>query len=247
MKSDLKDNKTHAFAPLEGGTVVDHVLNQIRNAISVGKFKSGDRLPSEFELMDELNVSRNSLREAMKILSALGIVEIRRGDGTYICDKVRPSVVDSVAYSVMLESSNSEELVEFRSVLEMDVLRLAIQKATPEDIKNIQAINRQMCAFIDDGDIEQAGKCDYKFHQYLVKCSHNRFLERMFLGVYTIFEKSIANNLKLFSQLADVGSHHQGMIDCIINKDINHVGEVVETSLSGWRHDAKKKVTTDYP
>ena len=116
--------------PANNGTVVENVLHQIRNAISSGRFRSGDRLPSEFELMEELNVSRNSLREAMKILSAIGIVEIRRGDGTYICKEIKPSFIDSVAYSVLLESSSAEELIEFRQTLDEDVLHLAVRKAT---------------------------------------------------------------------------------------------------------------------
>lgn len=147
--------------PASNSTVVENVLQQIRNAISSGRFRSGDRLPSEFELMKELNVSRNSLREAMKILSAIGVVEIRRGDGTYVCNEVKPSFIDTISYSVLLESSSAEELIEFRQTLDEDVLHMAVRRATDEDIRQLQEYINQMRAKFNDGEIGAAAKYDY--------------------------------------------------------------------------------------
>ena len=68
------------FTAWSGETVVEYILRQMQDAFIKGVFKAGDKLPSEFDLMKQFNVSRNSLREAMKILSAHGIVNIKRGD-----------------------------------------------------------------------------------------------------------------------------------------------------------------------
>ena len=81
MPSDRK-KPANALSPIDNSSIVDKIIDRIVKAISTGQFKVGEKLPSEFELMEELNVGRNSLREAMKILSALGVVAIRRGDGT---------------------------------------------------------------------------------------------------------------------------------------------------------------------
>ena len=233
---------TQRMQPVNTGTVVDSVLHQIRNAISSGRFRSGDRLPSEFELMKELNVSRNSLREAMKILSAMGVVEIRRGDGTYICKEVKPSIVDSIVYSVLLEDSSEEELIEFRQTLDEDVLHLAIRKATSEDVKNLQAYVDQMRKSFSRGELGEAAKLDYQFHQYMAKCTRNRFLERMVHGVYDLFERSIENNILTEEGFASADKHHQEMVDCIITKDEHRVEEVIAQSLSSWRKDVKAKI-----
>src|SRR5659263_89975 len=122
------NNKFGAIKPIDGESVVQKVINRITYAINEGHFKVGDKIPSEFELMEELHVSRNSLREAMKILSALGIVEIKRGDGTYICSQIKPSMFDSLIYDLILVCSTSEEIVELRQTLDEAVLRLAIAK-----------------------------------------------------------------------------------------------------------------------
>lgn len=229
--------------PANNGTVVDNVLHQIRNAISSGRFRSGDRLPSEFELMEELNVSRNSLREAMKILSAIGIVEIRRGDGTYICNEVKPSFIDSVAYSVLLESSSAEELIEFRQTLDEDVLHLAVRKASQEDVHRLQEYINQMRAKFTNGEIGAAARLDYEFHQYLAQCTRNHFLERMVLGVYDLFERSIEKNIRTEKLFALADLHHQEMVDCIVQRDESKVDEVIARSLSSWRKDIKSKIS----
>lgn len=229
--------------PANNGTVVENVLYQIRNAIASGRFRSGDRLPSEFELMKELNVGRNSLREAMKILSAIGIVEIRRGDGTYICSEVKPSFIDTVAYSVLLESSSAEELIEFRQTLDEDVLRMAVRKATDEDIQQLQDYINQMRTKFDDGEIGAAARFDYLFHQYLARCTRNRLMERMVLGVYNLFERSIEKNIRTEELFASADQHHQAMVDCIKQRDESKVGAVIAQSLSSWRKDVKAKIS----
>lgn len=235
-------DSVQAMQPASNGTVVENVLHQIRNAISSGRFRSGDRLPSEFELMKELNVSRNSLREAMKILSAIGIVEIRRGDGTYICTEIKPSMIDSVAYSVLLESSSAEELIEFRQTLDEDVLHMAVRKSTEEDIQQLQEYINQMRIKFANDEIGAAAKLDYKFHQYLAKCTRNRFLERMVLGVYDLFERSIEKNIRTEELFASADKHHQEMVNCIVQRDESRVEEVVSNSLSTWKKDVKRKI-----
>ncbi len=228
--------------PVSSSSVVDNVLREIRNAISAGRFHSGDRLPSEFELMKELNVSRNSLREAMKILATMGIVEIRRGDGTYICTEIKPNFIDSVAYSVLLENSSAEELIEFRQTLDEDVLYLAIQKSTQEDIQTLQEYINRMRQRFNDGEISAAARLDYQFHQYLAHCTRNRFLERMVLGVYDLFERSIEQNIRTEEGFASADQHHQEMVNCIIQRDKSQVEDVIARSLSSWRKDVKAKV-----
>lgn len=236
-------NMTSAqMQPASNRTVVENVLQQIRNAISVGRFKSGDRLPSEFELMEELGVSRNSLREAMKILSAIGIVEIRRGDGTYICTEIKPSFIDSVAYSILLGNSSAEELIEFRQTLDEDVLALAVRKCTDDDIAQLQEYINQMRIRFKNGEIGAAATLDYQFHLYLAKCTHNRFLERMMLGVYNLFEHSIEKNIRTEELFASADQHHQEMVNCLLERDEQRVHEVIERSLSSWRKDVKAKI-----
>jgi len=228
--------------PIESDTVVERVIAQITNMISLGRFKMGQKLPSEFELMDELHVSRNSLREAMKILSALGIVEIKRGDGTYICQRVKPSMFDSVIYSLIMESSTEEEIIELRQTLDEAVLSHAIRKCTQNDIDHLQEMIEQMRAFFAEGSISRAAKLDYQFHMYLTQCSRNSFLSRIVTGVYRLFEGSIEKNIRTEELFAMADEHHQEIVDCLIARDESQIRRVVTNSLSSWRQNVRQKI-----
>jgi GntR family transcriptional repressor for pyruvate dehydrogenase complex len=227
--------------PVGNDTVVEKVIQQLTTAISKGRFKLGEKLPSEFELMDELHVSRNSLREAMKMLATMGIVDIRRGDGTYICSQVKPNFIDSVIYSMMLESSSDEEIVELRQTLDEAVLKMAISKRTPQDIAKLQSYITQMRNYFKNGEISQAARLDYEFHLYLTECCKNPFLARIVKGVYQLFERSIEKNIRTEELFAKADEHHQNILNCLIDRDYGRVNEVVINSLSSWKENVKKR------
>src|SRR5690554_2813919 len=90
---------------IDNKTVVEKIVEQITEAIISKQLKPGDKIPTELELIERFGVGRNSVREAIKMLSAQGVLEIRRGDGTYIAKEIYPSVIDSLVYSLILEQS----------------------------------------------------------------------------------------------------------------------------------------------
>lgn len=234
-----------AYKPMdqiESGNVVDKIIAELTGAFASGRFSAGEKLPNEFELTKELGVSRNSLREAIKILSALGVVEIRRGEGTYICSEPKPSIFDSFAYSILLERSNSEEIVELRQILDEDVLVMAVQKCTQEQIEWLKANIAEMEQHFETGDLSKAAQTDYDFHIYLAECIQNRFLVRIVKGVYAFFKSSIEKNIRTEELFADAVSHHQEIVECLEKRDPAMVHEVVQHSLSSWRKDIQDKI-----
>ncbi len=226
--------------PVPGCSVVDKIIYQIRDAIAQGRFSMGDKLPTEFELMEELHVSRNSLREAIKILATMGIVEIRRGDGTYICSEIRPNIMDFMVYSILLEDSNPEEIIELRQTLDEDVLSLAILRGTQEDIDKLEGYIAEMRMFFGQGDLKKAARSDYQFHICLAQSCHNKFLSRIVLGVYGLFEGSIENNIRTEEQFALADRHHQDIVECLKERDASRITQVIANSLSSWRSNVAK-------
>lgn len=103
---------------------VDYVVNSIKDLLLTKKVLPGDRLPPEMELSRMLSVSRGSVREAMKILSALGIVEVKRGDGTYVSNRGGEVLFDPLLFSLIVSQPSFDELKELRLILEMNVIRL---------------------------------------------------------------------------------------------------------------------------
>ena len=90
--------------PIGQKSIVEQIIDSMMDAIVGGVYRPGTKLPSEFELMEQMQVGRNSLREAMKVLSAMGIVEIKRGDGTYISTQMNASACDRVIYSMVYDA-----------------------------------------------------------------------------------------------------------------------------------------------
>lgn len=216
-------------------TIVDQIINTLTESIIRGDYKSGSKLPSEFELMEELQVSRNSLREAMKILATMGIVEIKRGDGTYICSQVNPTLFDRLVYSMIYDVSSSDELLELRQILDESTVQLAMSKITPEEVEKLQHSIDKMKDACKNQDVEQMQTCDLEFHMLLIDSCKNIFFIRILKSVYSIFEKSIVENVRKETVDSKAPLYHQRILDCIVNKDYNTVREVVAESLATWR------------
>ncbi|MFI3238375.1 MAG: FadR/GntR family transcriptional regulator [Lachnospiraceae bacterium] len=229
--------ENQSMTPIGEDSVVNKVIVSITQAIRQGRFKTGQKLPSEYELMEELKISRTSLREAMKIMSAMGILQIKRGDGTYINEEVNPMMFDSLIYSLILEKSSQDHIVELRQMLDEIIIRLAIDKCTSRDISKLEEFVILMRKAFKDGEISKAAALDYQFHLYLIECSRNPLLSRIVNGVYQLFETSIEKNIRTEALFAEADTHHQSILHCIKSRDYNHVHDVVMNSLQSWREN----------
>ncbi len=239
MKPD-NSAKTKSLSPLNSKSVVDLIVESIIAAVSSGKYPIGTKIPSEFELMEELKVSRNSLREAMKTLVSMGIVEIKRGDGTYVCSQMNPSALDTLIYGMIFDMSSSSDLIELREILDQAILRLAIQKATEADMESLQLNINQFRQCIRLKDIPAAVKLDYEFHLKLTSIGNNVFLTRIVRGVYQLFVDSIEHNIMVEQNFAFADEYHQEILNCIKDRAYDRVEKVIAVSLSSWKKNIGK-------
>ena len=231
---------TNSLKPVGGESVVDKTIRRIIEAISDGRYEVGQKLPNEYELISELQISRNSLREAMRVLSTLGIVEIRRGDGTYVCDQINPSVFDSIIYGLVFDTSSSSELAELRQALDETMIKLAMKKATEEDIKKLQHSIDNMEILFKSGNTAAASEEDYKFHIMVVDICRNKLFSRIIKGVYQFFRHSIHVNVTTEEEFAHATENHTDILNLIKNKDEEKVAEVVAGTLRSWGDKVKE-------
>jgi GntR family transcriptional repressor for pyruvate dehydrogenase complex len=227
------------LTPVGGQSVVEMTISSIIDAIADGTYKSGQKLPNEYELISELQISRNSLREAMRVLSTVGVVEIKRGDGTYVCNQVNPSIIDNLIYGMVFDASSTEELIELRQSLDEVVLKLAIEKAEDEDIEELQKLIDKMQTECKLGNLEEAAKADYDFHIKLVDISSNTFLTRIVKGVYRLFIRSIQENISTEEEFASAVLYHKQLLNLVINRDKEKISDVVAASLESWQYHIK--------
>ena len=116
-------------------SVVQRVLDQITQWIIAGKLAPGDQIPTEFELSQSLGVSRNSVREAIKILVYLGVLEIRRAEGTFVCSGASVRMFNPLLYQIILSAGSSQrDVMQIREMIETGVVELALHQGTEEDL-----------------------------------------------------------------------------------------------------------------
>jgi GntR family transcriptional regulator, transcriptional repressor for pyruvate dehydrogenase complex len=114
------------------------IVKQLRNMITVDQLKAGDKLPSERELSERLNVARSSVREALRALELLGLIETRRGEGTFINDFKENKLVQLLGTFVMQDEKSIKDVHETKYLIEMDCLRLLIRRGENELLEHLQ-------------------------------------------------------------------------------------------------------------
>jgi len=169
-------------------TLVEQVAQQMEALIESGHWAVGDKIPAEPELMAELNVSRNTLREAIRALIHAGLLKTRQGDGTYVCSS---SALGAVLQR-RIARSNALQTIEVRHALEREAACLAAERRNEEDITAMQAAFRSCEAAIEADDLEAYVQADIELHQAIVRASHNDILIELYTHILDFSEQSIA-------------------------------------------------------
>ena len=142
------------------------------------RYAPGSKLPNENELSGELNVSRTTLREAISFLVAQGVLEIRRGKGTFVTEDIPTAGLDLTSLSGLRSRGRARDLFEMRLIFEPATVALACQRATDEELKQIQKkAERVEEIAAEGGDWPLA---DQEFHWAIMRASHNEYMRRLY-------------------------------------------------------------------
>lgn len=230
------------FEPREKESSVNYVINSIKELLLAKKLLPGDRLPSEMDLSKMLSVSRGSIREAMKILSAFGVVQIKRGDGTYITKDFNEKVIfEPMLFSFILSEPAFEELQDLRLMLEEYIVGLVIKNQTPEVIKILSKTNMQ---FKKDRQAYYNNKLtsdmllysDLDFHYLLAKFAQNRLIERIYKLVLEFLKPYIKQSIdKPVKKFIDAMNPHEQILKAIEEKNVTKAKQAVDESIDFWR------------
>jgi GntR family transcriptional regulator, transcriptional repressor for pyruvate dehydrogenase complex len=219
-------------------STVDFIINNIKKLLLTKKLLPGDILPSEMELAERFNVSRGSVREAMKILSAFGIVEIKRGDGTYVAEALSKTLLDPFLFNLILSNADTREMVELRELIELQLIRLVIKNACEEDFKKIEEIHEKMKNMISENsqlNYETLIQYDLKFHEALGRASKNILVEKIYAFVMELFTPYIEKTYEADKSGKNAFVLHEDIINSLRLKDMNKAMEATEKSIAEWR------------
>jgi GntR family transcriptional repressor for pyruvate dehydrogenase complex len=161
------------LAPIERTTVSEEIVKRLVNLILDAALKPGDKLPSERELMAQLAVGRSSLREAIKTLRALGVVEVRGGAGTFVAEGNISALTQPLSWRLLMTEHTAREVIEARRCVEVELAGLAAERATPEDI---EAIGKKLEVMKVSSDEVEFLQSDLEFHLAVARAGNNRIL-----------------------------------------------------------------------
>ena len=154
------------------------------------KFAPGEKLPNELDLAQELGVSRATLREAIRALVTQGVLEVRRGRGTYVSRRVEE--IDDFGFSALEQVRGQlRDLFELRAILEPEMAALACRRASPEELADILAQGERVAAAIRAG--EDRTQADRDFHTAIVRAPHNEFMTRLLPIISQAVETAIVS------------------------------------------------------
>jgi GntR family transcriptional regulator, transcriptional repressor for pyruvate dehydrogenase complex len=162
-------------------SVTDDAITRIRHMILVGELAPGDRLPPEADLAANLGLSRTSLREAVRALTLLGVIEPRQGDGSYITGLGPELLLGALALAVDLQGEeHMPDLVAVRRILEPAATALAATRATSEELATIRSYIHPE---LTDEQVNAHVKMDYEFHHAIARASGNPLLAVLLDGL----------------------------------------------------------------
>lgn len=188
-------NLRAVFDPIDHGTVVDNVVNQIETMIVSGVLKEGRKLPAEREMAEMLQVSRPKLREALKRLEAGGLIVVRHGGGTFVGPLVGNAMSPALTELYARHTASAFfDYLEYRREQEGFAASLAAERATDIDCEIIAEILTEMDRAHEANDRKAAQEADINFHTAVVDSSHNTTLIHMMASIYDLTRKAIFYN-----------------------------------------------------
>jgi len=169
------------FKKINRSSLVQVVIDRLTDAMIKGELKPGDKIPTEMELAEQLGIARNTVREAVKILVYMGVLEIRRPDGTFVMNGFSDNLIDPMIYGIILNQKNENELQELRAMTEAGVLNNAISKCTDEEVavlKEKLALLKE-AIFAEDQNVDCVFERDNEFHAAITEMGKNVMISKI--------------------------------------------------------------------
>jgi DNA-binding FadR family transcriptional regulator len=204
-----------------GAKGYDRVLGFVREQLLSGQIKAGDRLLPERELAIRLGVSRPVIREVLRALAAIGVIEIRHGYGSVVR---RPDVAQLGDLFTMMLAQQAEvvdDVMEARIAIERQAIRLACSRATPADLAALRNALRRVEDTVEDP--QAGGEADFAFHAALIASAHSPTLASLHAVIAVLLQRSHLERRKRITHLSGIDAylieHHRDLLAAVVARD----------------------------
>jgi GntR family transcriptional repressor for pyruvate dehydrogenase complex len=246
------DDQAFELGPIKSTRIYEEIVRQVKQLIAEGRLKTGDRLPPERELAEKFVVSRTSVREALRALESLSLIEIRPGEGTFVREVSVDALVGPLALMMTSQREAIGELFEARRVLEPAIAALAASRATPDEVQEMERILESQAREVAAGRTGLAE--DAAFHTAVGAAAHNRAITRIVHAIMDLLTQSREESLntpgrptrshqdhrRILQAIAkrNPSAARQAMLDHLVAVEGLVLGTASERSERGRRSDA---------
>lgn len=208
------------FKPVKNKKVFEEILDQIKEMLINKDLQIGQKLPPEIKLSEQLGVSRASLREALRILDILGMIEAKTGEGTLLREARPDHLKKLITLIAVSESIDTDELYEARQIIEVEAAGLAALRRCEEDIVILE---NELITLEQTDNHDLSANSDYLFHQSIVKASKNKILQLMMGFTSDLLNEQIKNTRDYFGSskivMENFQNQHRKIFEAIKFKD----------------------------
>lgn len=207
------------FTPIATTRTTDQVVEQIRSAIGEGRFRHGERLPAERELAESFGVSRGVIREAIKILNGMGLIESRQGSGIFVQNDPVPVISQALTISLRREEQMIQHLFEIRIALETLAVKKATLHHTDADIARLRQFAPAPDATQPVPDLATAGLDDTNFHVTVANIAGNPYLQVLLQAIHSLVTTAFPVTEALREGMYSARVTHSSIVDAIVARD----------------------------
>ncbi|MDQ0221121.1 FadR/GntR family transcriptional regulator [Peribacillus cavernae] len=220
------------YRKVQSKSLSGHIADQIEGLIVSGQIKRGEKLPTERELCEKFEVSRTTIREAIKTLQDKGLIQVTQGRGTFATNDILEKNVENMGLIIKLYNVENSHLMEARSTLEVTIAGIAAERRTDTDIASLHNCLDEMEKNIDD--VELFLENDANFHIHLAEATQNI--------LYSIWIKPIATILLAEKELEKdrrkrVIESHRDLFHAVIQKDKTRAEEAMLLILNQYENE----------
>jgi GntR family transcriptional repressor for pyruvate dehydrogenase complex len=216
--------------PVKKKNLPEEIIEQIKQQIVSGHWKPGDRLPPERELSETLGVSRTSVREALSAFAAMGIIEVKVGEGTFLAHDVAPLYKGELSSKFLVKRSSLLEVVEARKIIETQLAYLAAERATKEDLDKMEKILDSMDKRI--ASHSSFMEYDIAFHFTIACAARNTILLETINTIVELF-RSVHREVVELPDMPQVSyRQHKKIYEAIRKGSCKEAQEAMMTHLS---------------
>lgn len=206
----------------------DEVADRLREKILRGKYSPGDKLPTESELMEMFQVSRSTLREAIRVLANAGWIRVQQGAGTFVEGK---TIQNEPLYQ-RLQRSGEEDLEEVRSLLERKIVEKAALNRSNENITKLKSILKKRAEYAKLGNAQACIDVDLEFHKHLAIASGNSILADLYEAFAIRLKESFLERFKTVESFEKTQQQHEELLYFIETGDVVNAIKSLDTIVT---------------